>query len=297
MSEVKSKTNMFRVLRADEIDCRVNMVKPAKDGKQGYISLLLYKDARCDMQILDETVGPFGWKREHSRDNANCKVSLYCEKLAEWVSKEDVGTPSNTEAEKGLASDSFKRACTNWGIGRELYTAPNILIFGNPDVLKYDRYSVKEIGYLEDTRVINKLVIVNKSGKVVFDMKHPVDPDIVEPELTPQNIVKAEDKKGSQKSQNGPEQASTIVTNAEVTKQSTVPQMSPEMAYLQAALEQFNKDYGGDDEKHTKFQKMRKALIAGKVLSDKKLSVLTKPEIDLMMKKIYENFEPELMAS
>ena len=63
---------LFRDLRADEIECRVAQVD--KDG--GWITLLLYKDARCDMNILDETVGPFNWKRSHSRENANCTVSL-----------------------------------------------------------------------------------------------------------------------------------------------------------------------------------------------------------------------------
>ena len=109
----------FRKLRADEVDCRIS--------DKG-LSLLLYKDARCDMNILDETVGPMNWQRSHSRDNANCTVSIYDTEKQIWVSKEDTGTESYTEKEKGLASDSFKRACFNWGIGRELYTAPFIWI-------------------------------------------------------------------------------------------------------------------------------------------------------------------------
>lgn len=113
---------MFRDLRADEIECRVAQVKP--NG----VSVLLYKDARCDQNILDETVGAMNWQRCHTRDNANCIVSIWDEKKQMWVSKEDTGTESNTEKEKGLASDSFKRACFNWGIGRELYTAPFIWI-------------------------------------------------------------------------------------------------------------------------------------------------------------------------
>ena len=113
---------MFRKLRADEIEVRVGSVM------KGAATLLLYKDARCDMNILDETVGAMYWKREHSRENANCTVSIYCRELGEWVSKEDTGTESYTEREKGLASDSFKRACVNWGIGRELYTSPRIKI-------------------------------------------------------------------------------------------------------------------------------------------------------------------------
>lgn len=113
---------MFRDLRADEIECRV------AQAKENGVSLLLYKDARCDQNILDETVGAMGWMRYHTRDNANCIVQIWDAEKQQWVGKEDTGTESNTEKEKGLASDSFKRACFNWGIGRELYTAPFIWI-------------------------------------------------------------------------------------------------------------------------------------------------------------------------
>ena len=101
----------FRDLRADEIDVRISTFKE-NEG----MSLLLYKDARCDMNVLDETVGAFNWQRSHSRDNANCTVSIWDEDKKQWISKEDTGTESNTEAEKGLASESFKRSCFNWGI-------------------------------------------------------------------------------------------------------------------------------------------------------------------------------------
>lgn len=113
---------MFRDLRADEIEVRVAL------AKQNGVSLLLYKDARVDQNILDETVGPFNWMRSHNRDNANCVVSIWDGEKKQWISKEDTGVESNTEKEKGLASDSFKRACFNWGIGRELYTAPFIWV-------------------------------------------------------------------------------------------------------------------------------------------------------------------------
>lgn len=116
------KTLEFRALRADEIDVRIGQI--SKSGKG--LSLLLYKDARCDMNVLDETVGAYNWQRLHSRDNANCSVSIWDDEKSQWISKEDTGTESKTEPEKGLASDSFKRACTNWGIGRELYTSPFI---------------------------------------------------------------------------------------------------------------------------------------------------------------------------
>ena len=114
---------MFRNLRADEIDVRINQIA------SNYCTMLLYKDARCDMNILDETVGSMNWKREHTRDNANCIVSIWDQEKEQWVSKEDTGTESFSEAEKGLASDSFKRACVNWGIGRELYSSPSIIVF------------------------------------------------------------------------------------------------------------------------------------------------------------------------
>ena len=151
--------NMFRLLRADEIDVRVGSVK----GQRA--SLLLYKDARCDQNVLDEAVGPYNWQRSHSRDNANCIVSIWDEKKGQWISKEDTGTESRTEAEKGLASDSFKRACFNWGIGRELYTAPQIWV--DYDEKKYERYTVAEIGY-DKNGVINTLAIANKAGIVIY---------------------------------------------------------------------------------------------------------------------------------
>lgn len=153
---------MFRLLRADEIECRVGQTKAGKG-----LSLLLYKDARCDQNILDEKVGPMNWMRKHERENANCIVSIYDQDKCEWISKEDTGTESKTEAEKGLASDSFKRACVNWGIGRELYTAPFIWIGGDPDNLKYEKFSVAEIGY-DDNQEINALAIADSKGNIVY---------------------------------------------------------------------------------------------------------------------------------
>ena len=160
---------MFRLLREDEIDVRIATIN------QKGASLLLYKDARCDMNILDETVGPFNWKRSHTRENANCIVSLWDENKKEWVSKEDTGTESFTEKEKGLASDSFKRACFNWGIGRELYTAPFIYVSAdkmniyekNGKYATYDKFSVEKIAY-DDNRQITGIAIKNQKGERVF---------------------------------------------------------------------------------------------------------------------------------
>lgn len=142
---------MFRLLRADEIEARIQSVK-----SNGAV-LLLYKDARVDQSILDETVGPMNWEKSYSRDNANCTVSIWDENKQRWVSKEDTGTESNTEAAKGLASDSFKRACFNWGIGRELYTAPLTWVkaeFLNINGNKcYDHFKVTRIEYDELDRI------------------------------------------------------------------------------------------------------------------------------------------------
>lgn len=156
----------FRLLEARDIDCRIQQI-----NDKG-LSLLLYKDARVDMDILDETVGAYNWQRRHERENANCIVSIWDHTKGEWISKEDTGTESNTEKEKGLASDSFKRACFNWGIGRELYTAPFIWIPADKCNIKdrkcYDRFTVVEIGY-NDHREINRLVIANaKTGDIVY---------------------------------------------------------------------------------------------------------------------------------
>ena len=160
--------NRFRTLRADEIDCRVAQVKPTG------LSLLLYKDARCDQCILDETVGPMNWQRHHTRENANCIVSIWDEGKKQWIEKEDTGTESRTEREKGLASDSFKRACFNWGIGRELYTAPFIWVKAEDCNIKdgkcYDNFSVDTIEYQPDgQREIKHLIIRNeKTGKICY---------------------------------------------------------------------------------------------------------------------------------
>ena len=160
---------MFRLLHADEIEARVATV-----NEKG-CSLLLYKDARCDMNILDETVGAMNWERTHTRDNANCTVSIWDKDKEQWISKEDTGTESFTEKEKGLASDSFKRACFNWGIGRELYTAPFIWISAdkvnlsqkNGKYTTYDKFIVEAIRY-DDKRQISALSIKNQAGKRVF---------------------------------------------------------------------------------------------------------------------------------
>lgn len=182
---------MFRFLRPDEIDCRVSTVT-----EKG-CSLLLYKDARVDQNILDETFGMFCWQRSHQLigDRLYCTVSVRNPETGEWISKQDVGTESYTEAEKGQASDSFKRACFNFGIGRELYTAPFIWIGADKCEIKqgrngkptvYEKFKVSEIGYTEGG-TINRLVIVNSKKTPVFAFgEKPVD---YEAKVEPKQIV------------------------------------------------------------------------------------------------------------
>lgn len=166
----------FRLLKADEIDVRIGN----KIGEKGY-SLLLYKDARCDMTILDETVGVENWQRKHYevKDNMYCSVgiNIYYNKEKEpyFIWKDDCGVESNTEKEKGEASDSFKRACVNWGIGRELYTSPRIVIWKPlTDEEKYRKFKVLDIGYTN--RQISKLVIADyKTGEVIFNFNPEQD--------------------------------------------------------------------------------------------------------------------------
>lgn len=160
----------FRKLKADEIDVRVSTI-----SEKG-ASLLLYKDARVDQNILDETVGCLNWQRRHTRDNANCIVSIWDDEKKQWIEKEDTGTESLTEAEKGLASDSFKRSCFNWGIGRELYTAPfiwvdaskiNIIQGKNGRLTTRDKFKVEKIVY-DDKGDISGLSIQNQKNERVF---------------------------------------------------------------------------------------------------------------------------------
>ncbi len=174
--------DMIRLLKADEIECRIATI-----NEKG-LSLLLYKDARVDQRILDETFGIFGWKRSHQCIDGNlyCTVEIYDKDSGEWISKQDVGTMSYSEKEKGQASDSFKRACFNWGIGRELYSAPFIWIPAGTAAIQskesdsrnkekkyycYDRFSVSSIEYNGD-REISSLVIVNEKGQAVYAMKN-----------------------------------------------------------------------------------------------------------------------------
>ena len=173
----------FRTLTANEIEARVGNTVKKKDqsGKvmkdqygndviQAFF-LLLYKNARVDQIILDETVGAFNWQSKYYqvKNTMVCSVGIWNEDKKEWVWK-DNGGDDDTQMEqvKAELSDAFKRACFNWGIGRELYYSPKIYIEATKDNTPNGRYSVKIIEYSEKKR-ITKLVIINdKTKEVVF---------------------------------------------------------------------------------------------------------------------------------
>lgn len=165
-----------RLLKANEISCRIQQVT---DNKGAIV--LLYKDARVDMAILDETYGPMNWQRTHDVVNGNlfCTVSIWDSEKSQWISKQDVGVESNTEATKGEASDAFKRAGFNWSIGRELYTAPFAFVQLADDECYINKngkqaakssfgLEVASITYNEETREITSLVLKDRKGKVRF---------------------------------------------------------------------------------------------------------------------------------
>lgn len=126
-------------LTIDDIEFRVQSI-----NKGGYATILAYKNARVDQNRLDDVCGALNWKREHSNGNANCTVSIWNNEIKQWISKEDTGVESMAEKEKGKASDSFKRACFNWGIGRELYNYPIINIKLLPNEFKVEGNKVKQ---------------------------------------------------------------------------------------------------------------------------------------------------------
>lgn len=161
----------FRLLTADEIECRVSEI--AKNGQ--FLRLLLYKTARTDAALLDETYGPMNWCNQYTEIGGKmyCGIAIRCES-GEWVWKWNVGTESNMEAEKGQASDAMKRAGFVWGIGAELYSAPDIKIPADKCNIKeyngkfrcYDRFTVEKIAYNDKQEICGLAIKCN--GKRCF---------------------------------------------------------------------------------------------------------------------------------
>lgn len=149
----------MRPLKADDIDVRIGQVG------DGYISLLLYKDARVDRQMLDETYGAFNWQCDYKelKGNMYCGIGVWNDQSQQWVWKWDCGTESQTEKEKGEASDAFKRAGFRWGIGIELYTSPRIYLEMATDPIGNNKYKVHN---MRDTYGMYVSRIETVNGKI-----------------------------------------------------------------------------------------------------------------------------------
>ena len=168
------------LLTPSDVELRVSQIQQTNYGF--YVTLLCYKDARCDMNVLDAVFGPMNWKRSHEVLNGNlfCTVSLWDEDKQQWIPKEDVGVESNTEATKGQASDAFKRACVNVGIGRELYEAPDIRFKldeaevttgpnGKPRV--YTKFYVGTMTYSKEQGKFTEFTVFDSKGVLRFELK------------------------------------------------------------------------------------------------------------------------------
>lgn len=178
----------FPDLTAEDIEVRVDRVSANKANTGVGLNLLLYKDARVDMKLLDEVVGQENWQRKHFKLDGTtfCSVGILCNINTpngddmEWVWKTDCGSPSNFESEKGAASDAFKRACFNWCIGRELYTCPELFIWqpnettdpfftvaykqdGKPTT--YDKFECAKI-LIEDKKIVAVAIRNTSTGKM-----------------------------------------------------------------------------------------------------------------------------------
>jgi hypothetical protein len=203
---------LSRPLTISDIDFRVQSI-----NKGGYATILAYKDSRVDMNRLDEVVGHTGWQKRYELINGNlfCSVGVYDQNTNQWIWKQDVGTESMTEKEKGQASDAFKRACFNWGIGRELYEYPIISI----KLKEKDEYEIGNDGKARQTfglklrdwkwhtqftdGRINYLACKDQNGQLRFQwgtfVKEVVQPDVQETKEVSKKVTKKVTKEVTKK--------------------------------------------------------------------------------------------------
>ena len=174
------KNNMFRTLKAEEIEVRVQSVK------NGKANMLLYVDSRAVTKLLDETVGPMNWQTEFYEVNGQTigKLGIWDSEKQQWIWKSDTGTESNIEAVKGLISDVYKRMISRWGVV-ELYSSPKIVL--DDDGYGNTGYRVSEILY-DVERNITHLVLVNRFGKEVFRWDEGQRPQVAQRAQAPQNV-------------------------------------------------------------------------------------------------------------
>lgn len=229
--EVQTMAIKFRNLEASDVECRVATV-----SEKG-VSLLLYKDARCDMRLLDETCGPENWECEFKEiaGSLYCGVTIYCDGVPR--TKWNNGTESNTEAEKGRASDAFKRACFMWGIGRELYTAPfiwiparlcNIKAGKNGRPACYDRFAVSDMVVSDSKRITSLEICDAKTGRGVY---------VFGPQRASQGFTPADGEGGECSDEQLSEFLATVSRFAEVkgvTSEEVVTKVNERLAKLPA---------------------------------------------------------------
>ena len=173
----------FPLLTKDDIDIRIGQISKSDPNKA---SLLLYQDARCGMKYLDKVVGPTNWQKRYyeAKGLLICAVSIYDAEKKQWIEKCDTGSAQNIEEEKSIASDSFKRVCVNWGLARELYSAPDIWVKIKD---KYDKFYVKEIAY-DKNEEISKLIIVNGNGEIVYTFPKNAKSNDYAPKQEPKTV-------------------------------------------------------------------------------------------------------------
>lgn len=169
-------------LEMSDIDFRVGEVRGSTDA---FATILAYKDARVDMNRLDEVTNGL-WQNKYERDSKGvlqCGIGI---KIGdEWVWKWSCGTPSTFEKEKGEYSDAFKRAGFMWGIGRELYDYPTILVrLEKDEAVKGNDGKWKATYKLKPTewswKMENGKLIATQNGKVRVSAEYEhVDDQIV----------------------------------------------------------------------------------------------------------------------
>lgn len=189
--------NTIPLLTPNDVELRVSQIQQTSYGI--YVTLLCYKDARCDMRILDSVYGPMNWQRSHEMIGGNlfCTISIWDKEKQQWISKQDVGVESNTEATKGQASDAEKRAAFNWGIGRELYNAPNIrfklnenevFVGSNGKPKTFAKFRVSQMNYDKESGEFIEFVVVDENNVTRFEIdknsscrhsRHPATPPLL----------------------------------------------------------------------------------------------------------------------
>ena len=222
--------NMFRTLKAEEIEVRVQSVK------NGKANMLLYIDSRAVTKLLDETLGPMNWQTEFYEVNGQTigKLGIWDTEKKQWIWKSDTGTESNIEAVKGLISDVYKRMLSRWGVV-ELYSSPKIVL--DDDGYGNTGYRVSEILY-DSERNITHLVLVNRFGKEVFRWDEGQRPQVAHTAQAPQR---------AQAPQNAQTDALDYVVETEMDKlkrfyQSKFRTMSPEEQKIFTEFKDFYKN-------------------------------------------------------